>query len=145
MLWNKRGQLTGGCWLWVRSAKEYTTFWEGLGLLGLYCLYVFGVSLVGHGCETQTTATQTSQSLVGLISLSSPSFSMGSRADDPVCAGIPPMMAKDRAAWRAKKEAEVDLREHLRDHRNSFAGLEGDTTPLCPAAFWSGCRPCCSG
>ena len=65
--------------------------------------------------------------------------------DDPVCAGIPPMMAKDRAAWRAKKEAEVDLREHLRDHRNSFAGLEGDTTPLCPAAFWPGCRPCCPG
>ena len=43
----------------MRSAKEYTTFWEGLGLVGLYCLYVFGVSLVGHGCETQTTATQT--------------------------------------------------------------------------------------
>ena len=55
MLWTGRGKLTGGCWLCVRSAKEYTTFWEGLGLLGLYCLYVFGVSLVGHGCKTQTS------------------------------------------------------------------------------------------
>ena len=53
MLWTGRGKLTGGCWLRVRSAKEYTTFWEGLGLLGLYCLYVFGVSLVGHGCKTR--------------------------------------------------------------------------------------------
>ena len=54
------------------------------------------------------------------------------------------MMAKDRAAWRAKKEAEVDLREHLRDHRNSFAGLEGDTTPLFPPAFSPVYRPCWS-
>ena len=47
------------------------------------------------------------------------------------------MMAKDRAAWRAKKEAEADLREHLRDHRNSFAGLEGNPSPLFPAAIFA--------
>ena len=63
MLWTGRGQLTGGYWLCVRSAKEYTTFWEGLGLLGLYCLYVFGVSLVGHGCETQTRPTTSNKPL----------------------------------------------------------------------------------
>ena len=56
--------------------KGYTTFWEGLGLLGLYTVYVLGVSMVGHGW-------------------------------------IPPMLVKDRAAWRLKKEAEADLQEHL--------------------------------
>ena len=50
-------------------------------------------------------------------------------------------MAKDRAAWRAKKEAEADLREHLRDHRNSFAGLEGNPSPLCLAAIFARLSP----
>jgi Ca2+/Na+ antiporter len=62
--------------IFVILHKGYTTFWEGLGLLGLYTVYVFGVSLVGHGW-------------------------------------IPPMLEKDRAAWRLKKEAEADLQEHL--------------------------------
>jgi hypothetical protein len=81
--------------IFIMLNKGYTNFWEGLGLLGLYTVYVLGVSMVGHGW-------------------------------------IPPMLAKDRAAWRLKKEAEADLQEHLATVRKNERRKANKPTAAAP-------------